>query len=65
MDKGYNVVFREKSGFLTWSSYESETQYKEIGHFRGEPVEVGVSVERARQLCQGPLEEKAKELGLN
>ena len=56
MGKEYNVVFREPSGVLTWSSYKSEAQYKEIGHLRGEPVEKGVSVERARLLCNKSLE---------
>ncbi len=52
----YNVVFREGSGLLTWSSYESEAQYKELGNFRGEPVEVGVSAERAKRICRESLE---------
>ena len=57
MDK-YTVVFREPGpmGILTWSSYESEAEYKEIGHLRGEPVEEGVSVERARLLCNKSLD---------
>jgi hypothetical protein len=65
MAKEYAVVFRESNGVLTWTSYESEAQYKQIGHLRGKAVEAGVSEERAKQICENSLEQIANALGLN
>jgi hypothetical protein len=65
MDKGYNVVFRGPNGILTWTTYESEAQYKEMGPLMGEAVKVNVSEERAIQLCDESLDKKLKTLTLS